>query len=380
MVSNLIDKISKTVERLETSKATGLWKFATYVLASNSKQSKNIANYIRAVSQGKESYIEPAIIQEWSKKEKQDEKGGNEFDEIIQYISHFTHPVFVTADTNNYNAMAVTPTSYVSTDEVSQMIAFPRNSVAGLPVIQCAEFGRNVVTYNTALNDTKDLELGRIFHMNHEENNSVSLEMNSLASHTFITGSTGSGKSNTVYRILAKARKNGANFLVIEPAKGEYKHVFGNCKDVSIYGTNPDISPLLRINPFSFPKEIHVLEHLDRLVEIFNVCWPMYAAMPAVLKNAVEKSYEDCGWNLTESENAYGNNFYPQFSDVARNVKAIIDSSEYDTENKGAYKGSLLTRLNSLTNGINGLVFTDDELSMDALFDKNVIVDLSRVD
>ena len=48
------------------------------------------------------------------------------------------------------------------------------------------------------------------------------------------------------------------------------------------------ISPLLRINPFSFPKNIHVLEHLDRLVEIFNVCWPLYAAMPAVLKSAIE--------------------------------------------------------------------------------------------
>ena len=30
----------------------------------------------------------------------------------------------------------------------------------------------------------------------------------------------------------------------------------------------------------------------------------------------------------------------------ARNVKEIIDSSEYDAENKGAYKGSLLTRFN----------------------------------
>lgn len=37
------------------------------------------------------------------------------------------------------------------------------------------------------------------------------------------------------------------------------------------------------------------------------------------------------------------------------------------------------TRLRSLTNGINGLVFTSDEISAKDLFDKNVIVDLSRV-
>ena len=146
------------------------------------------------------------------------------------------------------------------------------------------------------------------------------------------------------------------------------------------------MTPLLRINPFSFPhgnedasKNIHILEHLDRLIEIFCVCWPMYAAMPAVLKEAVEKSYEDCGWNLSESTNEYGLDFYPTFFDVTRNVRAIIDASEYDAENKGAYKGSLITRLKSLTNGINGLIFTSDEIKASDLFDENVIVDLSRV-
>lgn len=136
---------------------------------------------------------------------------------------------------------------------------------------------------------------------------------------------------------------------------------------------------LLRINPFSFPENIHVLEHMDRLVEIFNVCWPMYAAMPAVLKNAVEKSYVDCGWDIVKSENKYGEELYPSFADVARNVKEIIDSSEYDAENKGAYKGSLLTRLQSLCNGINGMIFVADEIPKEQLFEENVIVDLSRV-
>ena len=135
---------------------------------------------------------------------------------------------------------------------------------------------------------------------------------------------------------------------------------------------------MLKLNPFSFTKETHILEHLDRLIEIFNVCWPMYAAMPAVLKKAVEKSYIDCGWDLMKSVNEFGD-IYPTFADVAENIKEIIDSSEYDNENKGAYKGSLLTRIESLTNGINGLIFSQEELSNHQLFNSNVIVDLSRV-
>jgi hypothetical protein len=105
----------------------------------------------------------------------------------------------------------------------------------------------------------------------------------------------------------------------------------------------------------------------------------MYAAMPAVLKDAIEVSYEEKGWDLATSKNGNSPARYPTFADVSRNIRTVIDSSEYSDENKGNYKGSLITRLKSLSNGIYGLIFTADELSNEDLFDKNVIVDLSRV-
>ncbi|MCK1203005.1 ATP-binding protein, partial [Streptococcus uberis] len=116
-----------------------------------------------------------------------------------------------------------------------------------------------------------------------------------------------------------------------------------------------------------------------RLIEVFNVAWPMYAAMPAVLKNAIEKSYLACGWDLLTSTNKLHIRLFPSFVDVVENIKLIIDSSDYDNENKGAYKGSLVTRIESLTNGINGLIFTNDEIDEESLFNQNVIIDLSRV-
>jgi hypothetical protein len=105
----------------------------------------------------------------------------------------------------------------------------------------------------------------------------------------------------------------------------------------------------------------------------------MYAAMPAVLKDAIEVSYEEAGWDLTVSKSCHSPVKYPSFVDVTRNIRKIIDSSEYSDENKGNYKGSLITRLKSLSNGIYGLIFTTDELTNQELFDKNVIVDISRV-
>ena len=122
------------------------------------------------------------------------------------------------------------------------------------------------------------------------------MDIESLSMHTFITGSTGKGKSTTIYSILdklishkVKGQDDTIKFMVIEPAKGEYKERFGSYDNVKVYGTNYKKMPLLKINPFSFPDDIHVLEHIDRLIEIFNVCWPMYAAMPAVLKDSIER-------------------------------------------------------------------------------------------
>lgn len=261
-------------------------------------------------------------------------------------------------------------------------MGLPRKSVPGIPVTECAEFGRNVISRDTSISG--NTRLGCIYHMQKEEENvPVKLDAKSLTAHTFITGSTGSGKSNTIYTILNELcfrHKEKAHFLVIEPAKGEYKKAFGGRSDVSVYGTNFKMAPLLRLNPFSFPDEIHVLEHIDRLIEVFNACWPMYAAMPAVLKDAVEESYKSCGWNLTLSECTGKTKSYPTFETLLQKLPEIMDSSAYSKDTKGDYTGALVTRVKSLTNGINGQIFcSEHEISYENLFDKNVIVDLSRV-
>ena len=56
-----------------------------------------------------------------------------------------------------------------------------------------------------------------------------------------------------------------------------------------------------------------MLEHIDRIVEIFNVCWPMYAAMPAVLKESIENAYKSAGWDLNVSENEKVEGLFPTF-------------------------------------------------------------------
>ena len=286
----------------------------------------------------------------------------------------------MTATQEQKDVMMVTPTSYVGTDELSNVIAFPKKSLQGIPVVSGVSFGREPYSLTPL---EKNLPLGNAYHLHEKiENQEILISTSELSKHTFITGSTGSGKSNTVYWLLEQLVKQGKSFLVIEPAKGEYKKMIGQNDNVTVYGTNPlkEDSILLRINPFSFPVgEIHILEHLDRLVEIFNVCWPMYAAMPAILKDSIERAYISAGWDLIKSENKYNNMLFPTFGDVMIQIKQVLNESDYSDDNKGDYTGSLVTRIRSLTNGINGLIFASDEIPQTKLFDENVVVDLSRV-
>lgn len=376
----MLERIDKQLERLSEFESIGMWECAAYFLSADSSVSKVAAATYKALMSGENSGLEVSAINTWNEPQELLEGATSQNVQIAKYVRNFIHPVF-SYSINGY-MIPVMPTSLVSGNELAIHMGLPRNSVCGFPVIEHADFGKEIVRYSQKKNpDT--VQIGKIFNMGREiESSKVSLDVDSLAMHTFIVGATGSGKSNTIYTLLDKltsTRKDSLSFMVIEPAKGEYKRVFGHKRNVSVFGTNPAYTQLLKINPFKFPKEIHVLEHIDRLIEIFNVCWSMYAAMPAVLKDAILASYSACGWDLTSSTNTVSENLFPTFQDLLEQLVRVIKESAYSEEVKSNYVGSLTTRVRSLTNGLNGQIFSANEVDNEVLFDTNVIVDLSRI-
>lgn len=369
-VEELLTRIDEQIKRTKESEDYGCYSCAAYFLSSRPSKALLAANTYRSLMIGEGSSVESGAANLW-----QDRASVTA---MREYLKRFTHPVFARQLwENEADSLFYTAGTLVSGRELPMHLGLPTRSVHGLPIIEHAEFGRNVP--DEAMPDEDKMNLGKIYHMGKEEAAGLLLNRQAMASHTFITGSTGTGKSNAVYHLLDEITKNGqTTFLVVEPAKGEYKNVFGNCTDVQVFGTNPRETPLLRMNPFAFPENIHILEHIDRLVEIFNACWPMYAAMPAVLKDAIERSYQKVGWDLRNSESEKG--VFPTFFDLLDILPGVIEESHYSKDTQSDYVGALCTRVKSLTNGIYGSVLcAEDALTDEALFDRNVIVDLSRV-
>lgn len=372
-IEELMKRIDQELERISMSESTGLWSVASYFFSYDNDfaSAESASTIFKSIMQGEESGVETSAINSWI-------DNSQKMKMLTNSVCHLSHPVFRNNLTVNGENIKVENSSLLSSKELAMLLSLPHKSVPGFPVVEHVSLAKEVIRNNESLMK-REVSLGCIFDLGKAyTENRVKLDVKSLTQHVFVTGSTGCGKSETIYKLINETKQVGTKFLVIEPAKGEYKNVFG---DVNVFGTNPLIMPLLRINPFSFPAGVHVLEHIDRLTEIFNVCWPMYSAMPAVLKKAMLDAYESCGWDLRLSVNrlSRGEDVYPSFLDLFLSLEKVITESAYSEEVKSNYSGALLTRVESLTNGLNGEIFSVNELSNMVLFDENCIIDLSRV-
>lgn len=379
-VTDLMQLLDESLKRTNEFDSYGVWNVAGYFVSDDMSAAEIAASNYRSLMNGENSGREVSAINSWRQN---DLSIPGNYGDLTTYLSRFAHPKFIYGQDGDY-IIFTDASTVISGKELGLHLGLPRATISGLPVIQHAEFGKEVITYHLfskeeELDPDERITLGKVFDLGQITNKKVELINKSLNMHTFITGSTGSGKSNTVYQMLTELHQDRIPFLVVEPAKGEYKDVFGNWSDVNVFSTNPNIAPLININPFKFPESIHVLEHVDGLVEIFSVCWPMYDAMPAFFKDAILRSYEAVGWDLGSSTFDGDEPEYPDFEVLVEQLNRLIEESDYASDIKSNYRGALVTRVKSLAVGLNKFIFTSEQTPYEVLFDQNCILDISRV-
>lgn len=364
-ISGLNEKLVRYLKWLNKSKNYGMFNCCTYIVSGSASTNLFVAGQYQALIQSYGDTEQPITINTWTRE--------NGVEKIRESLLHLIHPTFEA----NYSDNAFSGAMLMSSNELSRQMSFPKKSVLGVSVTNHASFGIEVVRKKPLENGSL-IRVGEINHMGKNTLQPVLLSLQSLASNAFIAGTNGSGKSNTVFKIIEELERNNIPYMVIEPAKGEYKNLFGHDPEVTVYGTNPKKSELLIINPFWFNDKITVREHIDNLISIFNASWSMTAAMPNVLKESIENAYKICGWNIKKSE-CLGKKRYPTVRNVLNEFNKKMKSTDFSDEVKGNYVGALSTRMESLCNGIYEDIFSGEDTGDEALFDRNVIIDLSRV-
>ena len=257
--------------------------------------------------------------------------------------------------------------------QTAQIMSFPTMSFPGFERV------RNQY-YNINLPDLgKSVDFAELMQYDRPTDIRLRLPERELNRHVFISGMTGSGKTNTVHHLLSVM--GDFPYLVIEPVKGEYHSLPG----VKSYTLTAGSDKSLCLNPFWFPRGASLQYHIDYLKQIISSAFDLYAAMPNILEQCLIRVYQHCGWDFIKNTNRYqalldDELLYPTFSDLCAEVDRYLNDAKFGDELKGNYRGALLSRLQSFTSGPKGtLLNTPRHLDCDELGGGRVVISLDSL-
>ncbi|MCD7837694.1 MAG: DUF87 domain-containing protein, partial [Clostridiales bacterium] len=192
-LANTLKRLETQLERLDECESVGMWDFAAYFLGESAAEAETAASMYRSIVSGNQSGLEMAAVNTWTARP--------QVRSLSKYVTNFLHPCFLyqfAADAVDRQTI-VDATALASTNELAIQLGLPRKSVKGLPVMKHAPFAQEVLRGGDSAGGQKTVDLGVVSHLGKETGTPVGLDLESLSMHTFITGSTGSGKSNTLY-------------------------------------------------------------------------------------------------------------------------------------------------------------------------------------
>ncbi len=211
----------------------------------------------------------------------------------------------------------------------------------------------------------------------------------SLNRHVFVCGATGGGKSQTVRALLEAATAAGIPWLVVEPAKAEYKLMAARLPGTEVIRIAPGEAdqPAAGINPLEpaagpggtrFPLQAHA----DLVRALFLAAFQAEEPFPQVLAAALTRCYTAAGWDLTLGEPATAGvrPGYPALADLQAAAEQVVSEIGYGREITDNVRGFIRVRLSSLRLGTTGRFFDGGHpLDFAALLGRNVVLEIEDV-
>ncbi len=275
--------------------------------------------------------------------------------------------------------------SWLSAHELGILTALPQKEIPGLALREEVEFGMNMPT----VGEENRIFLGHLVQDGTERKDlSAYLDAEAFDKHIFVTGVTGSGKTTTCKKLLLEWDKP---FLVIEPAKTEYRSLKEKCPDLVFFTLGKqDIAPFF-LNPFELFQGEAITARADMIKASLEAAFDMEAAIPQIMETAVYRAYKEKGWDIHTNEwlgedgevkdhFAEGSYAFPTMSDFWQAVKKVVQEEGFGERLQDEYMGSLKARIESLLVGAKGMML-DNSRSLDFydLVNRKVVIELEEI-
>jgi DNA helicase HerA-like ATPase len=275
---------------------------------------------------------------------------------------------------------------YGSTELLAALARPPAAEVPGVRFALRPEFD---VTPETPVGG---IRLGEVLDRNLMPAGPFAVSPDSLNRHVFVCGATGAGKSQTVRCLLEAASERGIPWLVVEPAKAEYRLMASRLPGAEVIRIRPGEPDAIAagLNPLEpahdskggrFPLQTHA----DLVKALFIASFQAEEPFPQVLSAALGRVYEEAGWDLALGEpRGYPPGtrtaVYPTLTSLQRTAERVVAEIGYSQRVTDDVLGFIRVRLASLRHGTTGRFLEGGHpLDFAALLRGNVVLEIEDV-
>lgn len=272
---------------------------------------------------------------------------------------------------HNLNAFYYLP--YVITvEEASEFFRLPIGNEdihAGLVV---NESGKTSRTYSDNIVGGGDIMMGTL--KSSSRHDTIGISLKDLTKHMLIVGTPGSGKTTFSVSLLDRLWKDHhIPFLVIEPAKNEYRALVQSIPDLQVFTPGKNfISPFV-FNPFLPPKNVKLETYKSTLKTAFAAAVSMSTPLDKIFEETVNNCYSDFNWLDTYTSDDKGQIF--NIADFIKCFEETFESIGYsgDARNIGL---AGLVRLQSLVNLFDNYF----SIPIEDLLTKPTVIELAAIE